>query len=285
MDAIRIAARLLVIVMAVAAIDSTEKNQAQEIHPSTLFAQTVSNVLPREFTNSNLSFIALDPYTGMVMAARWENMDLPIYPGSLVKPFTALAYGEQHSYQFPTHICRGNASGCWFPRGHGKVNLTSAIAYSCNSYFRILTANMTAAEISPTAERFGLELPPAGSRGIAFVGLNRDWKISPLKLARAYVELAHRRDQPGIPQILEGMAQSAKEGTGTEVDRALRYPDALVKTGTAACTHNRSGEGDGFAVAMTPADQPQIILLVRVHGVPGSQAAKITGEMLRRIQN
>ena len=285
MDAIRITARLLVILIVFTASGAQQKVQAEENHPVTLFAQTVNNVLTHDFTDDNISFLALDPHTGMVMASHWENVDQPIYPGSLVKPFTALVYGEQHSYQYPTHICRGKASGCWFPRGHGRVNLTSAIAYSCNSYFRMLTANMTATEVSPIAERFGLELPPARSRGIAFVGLNTEWKISPLKLARAYLELANRGNQPGVRQVLDGMAQSAKQGTGTEVDRALRYPDALVKTGTATCTHSRNGAGDGFTIAMAPADQPQILLLVRVHGVPGSQAAKVAGEMLRRIQN
>ena len=276
----------LLILLAVFAAPGTNRNiRAQESPPTTLFVQTVNHVLTRNFTDGNISFLALDPDTGLVMSSRWENIDQPIYPGSLVKPFTALAYGEKHSYQYPTHICRGKASGCWFPHGHGKVGLTSAIAYSCNSYFRLLTTNMTAAEVSSIAERFGIDPPPPQSRGLTFVGLNTEWKVSPLKLARGYLELTHRRDQPGIRQILAGMAQSARHGTGTEVDRALRYPDALVKTGTAACTHKQKGSGDGFTLAIAPADQPQILLLVRVHGVAGSQAAKVAGEMLRQIQN
>jgi cell division protein FtsI/penicillin-binding protein 2 len=35
---------------------------------------------------------------------------------------------------------------------------------------------------------------------------------------------------------------------------------------------------------MAPSDDPQILLLVRVHGVPGAQAAKIAGQMLRHIE-
>jgi len=38
-------------------------------------------------------------------------------------------------------------------------------------------------------------------------------------------------------------------------------------------------------VVLTPAESPQILLMVRVHGVPGSQAAKTAGQMLRRIEN
>jgi cell division protein FtsI/penicillin-binding protein 2 len=103
-------------------------------------------------------------------------------------------------------------------------------------------------------------------------------------MARAYLEFIRRREQPGVREVLAGMAQSAKHGTGAEVDRALAFPDALVKTGTAPCTHSPRAPGDGFVVVLTPADQPQILLMVRVHGVPGAQAAKTAGQMLRRIE-
>jgi hypothetical protein len=35
---------------------------------------------------------------------------------------------------------------------------------------------------------------------------------------------------------------------------------------------------------MLPAEQPQILLLVRIHGVPGAQAAKTAGQMLLRLE-
>jgi cell division protein FtsI/penicillin-binding protein 2 len=205
--------------------------------------------------------------------------------GSLVKPFTALAYGAKHSYQYPLHTCRGTATGCWLPRGHGEINLNSAIAYSCNSYFRMLSSGLTAADIGPTATRFGLETPNSAAKGPDLAGLGTGWRISPLRIARAYIELVRERGQPGVSQILEGMAQSARNGTGVEVHRAFPFLDALVKTGTAACTHFRRAPGDGFTVVLVPANDPQILLLVRVHGVPGAQAAKTAGQMLRRIKD
>jgi len=103
-------------------------------------------------------------------------------------------------------------------------------------------------------------------------------------MARAYLELMQRRDQPGVRAVLAGMEQSAWQGTGAEVDRALAYPDALVKTGTAACTHGHPAGGDGFVITVEPADHPQVLLMVRVHGVPGRQAARMAGQMMRRIQ-
>jgi cell division protein FtsI/penicillin-binding protein 2 len=251
---------------------------------TSLFAQSTGQILNRDFPSDSISFLLLDAPTGRVLASRWDNPQAPIPLGSLVKPFTALAYGEHHAFHYPAHTCRGTATGCWLPRGHGDVSLPSAIAYSCNSYFRMLTAKMNAADVSPTAIRFGLEPPPPWTAGHALAGLGNRWLISPLGMAHAYLELARRRDQSGVREILAGMAQSAKQGTGAEVDRALPFPDALVKTGTARCEHSQRAPGDGFTIVLAPSDDPRILLLVRVHGVPGAQAAKIAGQMLRHIE-
>jgi len=252
---------------------------------TSLFAQSAAQALNRGFPSRDISFLLLDVHTGRVLASRWEHPDTPIAMGSLVKPFTALAYGEQHDFQYPSHTCRGTATGCWLPRGHGDVDLTGAIAHSCNSYFRMLTEDLTAADVSPTASRFGLEPPRRDATGSQLAGLGAHWRTSPLHMARAYLELVRRGQQPGVNQVLEGMAESARHGTGAEVHRVLPFPDVLVKTGTAACTHSRRAAGDGFTVVLMPADDPQILLMVRVHGVPGAQAAKTAGQMLRRIED
>jgi cell division protein FtsI/penicillin-binding protein 2 len=251
---------------------------------SSLFAQSAAETLSRDFPNPDISFLLLDAHTGGVLTSRWDRLDSPIPLGSLVKPFTALAYGEQHDFHYPAHTCRGTATGCWMPRGHGEIGLTSAIAYSCNSYFRMLTANLAAADVAPIAARFGIAPPERDAIGPALAGIGGRWRISPPRMARAYLELIRRREQPGVREILAGMARSAQHGTGAEVDRALPFPDALAKTGTAPCTHLPRAPGDGFVVVLAPADQPQILLMVRVHGVPGAQAAKTAGQMLRRVE-
>jgi cell division protein FtsI/penicillin-binding protein 2 len=250
-----------------------------------LFAQSAAEALNRDFPSRDISFLLLDAHTGRLLASRWDHLDNPIPMGSLVKPFTALAYGEEHDFRYPRHICRGTTTECWLASGHGDVDLTAAIAYSCNSYFRMLSADLTAADVSPTAERFGLEEPSREASGTELTGLGTRWRTSPLHMARAYLGLVGRRELPGVSQLLDGMAQSARHGTGAEVHRAFPFPDALVKTGTAPCTHSKRAPGDGFAVALTPADDPQILLMVRVHGVPGAKAARTAGEMLHRIQD
>ncbi|MGH8629855.1 MAG: hypothetical protein ACREU7_03690, partial [Burkholderiales bacterium] len=59
--------------------------------------------------------------------------------------------------------------------------------------------------------------------------------------------------------------------------------DALVKTGTASCSHLGRAPGDGYAVAIYPAQAPRFALLVSVHGAPGSHAAAVAGRMLRAL--
>lgn len=249
-----------------------------------LFEQSAMAALSRDFPSRDISFLLLDAHTGRVLVSRWDQPDTPIPLGSLVKPFTALAYGEQHNFRYPSHSCRGTATGCWRPRGHGDLTLSAAIAYSCNSYFRMLTAKLSAADVSPIATRFGLEPPNPEAAGAELAGLGDQWRISPLRMAHAYLELVRQRQQAGVSRVLDGMAQSGRHGTGAEVHRVLPLSEVLVKTGTAACTHARHAPGDGFTVALIPADQPQLLLMVRVHGVPGAQAARTAGEMLRRIE-
>jgi len=252
---------------------------------TSLFAQSAAEALRCDFSDTDISYLLLDARSGQILASSWQNPELPIPLGSLAKPFTALAYGEQHDFRYPSHVCLGTASGCWRPAGHGAVDLTSAIAYSCNSYFRTLTEDLDSEDVSATAGRFRIDSPDPEAEGMALAGVGSSWRVAPLRMARAYIELSRERDRPAVQQILDGMAKSAQQGTGAEVGRVLPGRSVLVKTGTAPCTHARHAQGDGLAIAMLPADDPKILLMVRVHGVPGSQAAKTAGQMLRRIQD
>jgi len=252
---------------------------------NSLFSQSAVLVFEREFSSADISYLLFDTRTGALLSSRWEDPAKPIPLGSLVKPFTALAYAETHRYQFPAHVCRGEATGCWQARPHGKLDLASAISVSCNSYFRELAANLTGEQLIPVANRFGLDPPDPALTGPPLMGIGDQWPISPLKMARAYLELYQRRDQPVVREILAGMARSAREGTGKGVGDAMKYADALVKTGTAPCTHPRPAPGDGFVVAMVPANQPELLLFVRVHSVPGAAASLTAGRMLRSLED
>jgi hypothetical protein len=249
-----------------------------------LFAQSAIHVLETELTTDDISFLLLDAGSGDVLASHWEDPQKPISLGSLVKPFTAVAYGEEHQFQFPLHVCRGEKTGCWQKSPHGKLNIVSAVSHSCNSYFRVLAANVSGEQMASTASSFGLEAPASDFTGPPLMGLGTEWRISPLRMARAYLELVRRREQPGVRDVLAGMAQSAEHGTGYGVGQALKHSNALVKTGTAPCTHPNAAPGDGFVIALVPAGQPELLLMVRVHGVPGAKASLTAGRMLHRLE-
>ncbi|MBZ5629298.1 MAG: hypothetical protein LAO06_10590 [Acidobacteriia bacterium] len=253
-----------------------------ESETSSLFAQAAAAMLRRDFADSSISYLLLDARDGRVLASRWDHPEQPIPVGSLVKPFTAVAYARAHDSRFPEHECTGGRT-CWRPRGHGHVDLEHAVAFSCNAYFRALAADVSAAEGQSAMRQFGLETPTAGLTPEQLIGLDDSWKIAPLALARAYLELARHPLDPGVRDVLAGMAESARAGTGQGISRGYRRSAALAKTGTAACTHG-GAPGDGFAVALVPADAPTMLLMVRVHGVPGSHAAVTAGQMLQRLQ-
>jgi len=262
----------------------TAAQSTPAIRPGSLFSQSAIQVLEREFSNNSVSYLLLDANSGVLLASHWENTDKPIPLGSLVKPFTALAYAGAHDFRYPVYECRGQASGCWQARPHGKLDIVTAISVSCNSYFRSLAESVTPEQFLPVTRAFDLESPDANSTGAGLIGIGDWWKISPVPMARAYLELYRRRNQPGIREILDGMLQSAQHGTGAAVGRALKHSGAFVKTGTAPCTHAPRAPGDGFVVVMVPAQAPEIVLMIRVHGVPGAKAAETAGRMLRRME-
>lgn len=246
-----------------------------------LFAQSAARLLAHDYNRPGISYLLLDVNTAAVLALHWEDVDVPVPVGSLVKPFTAMAYGSTHAYRFPRHVC--GAGQCWLPRGHGRQDLVSATANSCNAYFRALAAQVAPEQIAAVARDFSLDAP-ASDTAAAYIGVGRQWPLAPLAIARAYAELVHRRAQPGIGDILEGMRRSAIAGTGIEVGRRLSRSSALVKTGTAACAHHPRASADGFVVALFPADNPAALLLLRVHGVTGARAAVTAGQVLRALE-
>ncbi len=220
------------------------------------------------------NYLTLDARTGAVVESHWQDAGTPVPVGSLVKPFLALAYGRA----FPQFECRGSANGCWRAQGHGRLKFPDALAQSCNAYFLNLARMVDAEALRVTAAKF--ELPgPLVQTAEARIGLGDGWRIAPLALARAYVELAARRGEPFVDEILRGLERAARGGTAKAFG-----PGVLAKTGTAECVAVRKDAGDGFAIALDPAEAPRIALLVRVHNVPGAEAAKTAARMLHVLR-
>jgi len=238
-----------------------------------LHAQSAAALLDREFADPGLSYLLLDG-EGQIVAQRWDEPEGEIPVGSLMKPFLAVAYGRTHQ-SFPLLRCTGKKT-CWLPRGHGTLRIREAIAVSCNSYFDQLVAQR-GSNFRPALESLRLRPSDAGEPSLT--------TASPLALARAYLELSRRSQEPAVRLVLQGMALSAQRGTAKGVSTELAAAPLLAKTGTAPCTHRKKAPGDGLALLMTPADHPRSVLLVRVHSRPGFMAAGLAGRMMARVEN
>jgi cell division protein FtsI/penicillin-binding protein 2 len=158
------------------------------------------------------------------------------------------------------------------------MELKTAIAHSCNAYFLELASGVNGEALDTVTRTFSLTSPDLGSGPGTLIGLGAMWRVSPLSIALAYLELAARSAEPGVGMLLAGMALSAKLGTGRGAGAA-----AYVKTGTATCLDELKHPGDGFAIALYPTNTPRFALLVRVHGVPGAQAAAVCGRMRKAL--
>lgn len=219
----------------------------------------------------NAEVAELDLRTGAIVQSGWTEK-APV--GSLIKPFTALAYAATHNYQYPEFECNG--TGCWMPGGHGRVGIREAIAHSCNAYFTMLSASVHAEHLNAVLQRFNLDPMPETVDPRSFVGFGDAWRVKPLNLMRAYVELLSRIAEPGVGEILDGMAMSARVGTGKGAGL-----DVLIKTGTAPCVHAKHAPGDGYALAIYPAHKPEHAILVRLHSGTGAEAAWVLGAIKR----
>jgi len=250
---------------------------------SALSSRTASETLARHFSSPNISYLLYDAQEGRFIAQKWREPAQPVPVGSLIKPFTALAYAETHNFRFPEHVCVGGNS-CWLPKGHGRLGIVRAIALSCNSYFTSLASNTGEGQVTSVAQRFGLNGPGVNASPEAMAGRFGVWREAPERLVRAYAMLLGRRLQPAIRDIVDGMAESAKAGTAAGLSRQGLHQEFLAKTGTAPCTHSGHAPGDGFVMVAWPADFPRYFLLVRQHGVPGALAAALAGRMLRTLE-
>jgi hypothetical protein len=200
-----------------------------------------------------------------ILRADWPQRDAPVSPGSIVKPFTALAYAQANHYFYPDHFCRGAADRCWWGRGHQKIGIRDAVAHSCNHYFRELARALPPNATPALLAQFGVEVPE-GSPDTQ-IGLGSDWKVRPEALAGAFAELLSRPADPGIFPLIDGMRRAARYGTA----RALG-PGYLAKTGTGP---NAKLDGDGYAIIAYPEAAPRELVLLQAPGVTGAKAVEM----------
>jgi cell division protein FtsI/penicillin-binding protein 2 len=272
--------RILLLVLCV-----TASSQGRQLDGDrdAFFRQSASAILSRSFNDPNISYLLYDVRTAQPISRQWQDENSPVAMGSLVKPFTALAYAKSHEGHFPQFHCTGKKT-CWLPRGHGTLGITEAIAQSCNSYFHQLAADVPADAAGRLFKQYGLAPFDDSAAASVLSGTDNNWKNTSDAIAQAYLQLWSNHADPSIETIFSGMQLSAQTGTGRALGSILKHSQTLVKTGTAPCAHQPKAPGDGFALVMVPAESPKLLLLVRGHGMPGSQAAGIAARMLAQIE-
>lgn len=242
--------------------------------------------IDRALPSAAVSYLLWDLNSDKILAKRWEHSEEPIVVGSLIKPFTAAAYIQSTEKPFPQFVCQGSQSFCWLPQGHGRLGIERAIEESCNTYFLSLAQEIPYEKAIETFAQLGLPSFERDGMERTLAGLSRSWKIQPVRLAAAYAQLLResRRDAR-MSEILLGMKLSAGRGTAKAIRTRVPEAAVLAKTGTAACCHPRRATADGFTVAMFPAEQPRLLVLVRVHGVTGAVSAATAGTILALVEH
>jgi cell division protein FtsI/penicillin-binding protein 2 len=264
-----------------AAIILTVTLCALSVSAMSLFEQSIARQIDTRFKSPDVSYLLFDARSMTPIAARWPDAGQAIPPGSLLKPLIAIAYAEGHGYKYPEFVCRGAADRCWYPPGHGRIGITQAVEFSCNAYFLRLARKVSPQDLRVALARLGIENAPDSVSPGSLIGLGGNWRIPPERLARAYLTLISQSYEPSVAPLIEGMALSAQSGTANAIGKAVGGAAVLAKTGTAPCVHRDRAPGDGYVLAVYPAESPRLLLLVRVHGVPGAEAAVTAGKILR----
>ena len=253
-------------------------------------------------------------------AVGMEVFTTPRCLGSLVKPFVLLAYLNEHCRNFTLHAsevspsprvdnlapCLGHVSDacpieCWYKPGHGTLDMSSALAFSCNQYFYQLAKQispeafietLTAQSLSPSNNRPGV----ASIRPETMIGLDSNLKLVPLRVLKAYAALISGHPSPGagslaLPDfhfaiLINGLRLGASEGTSALAQRALPPNHHLLgKTGTSPAFvggQYLKSRTDGWFLGFYPAAQPVLAVMVYYPGGLGARdAAPLGGQAIR----
>lgn len=205
--------------------------------------------------------------------------DLPIPVGSLQKPFVAEAWAATHREPPPRLLCTP-ASHCWLPAGHGEVGLPSALAKSCNTYFRSLAGQADPAALGRALRAAGfLSTPGTPEEAIGLPGPEGPLRVRPGDLLRAYAALVREPWPEGeaVRQaVLAGLREAALDGTAKGLGRRGFW----AKTGTVPSPDGNPLHTCGLALAVDDAGWG---ILARLDPGTGREAAEALGaEVARR---
>lgn len=201
-------------------------------------------------------------------------------PGSALKPFVAVALLETPTFRPAQRVActrqlqiNGRKLDCSHPALAMPVDLSAALAYSCNHYFATMSRRLDAARLAATLRRFGLNARVAGTADQLAMQAIGQWEMecTPAELAAAYRRLALFRRTAGVryEPLWSGIEGAAEFGTAQ-----LAKPAGLRVAGKTGTTQNRNRTGTlGWFAGWAPAGAPEFVVVVLTRGGGGPDAA------------
>ena len=274
------------------------------------------------------------PRSETLAAVRAEVFAAPHCLGSLVKPFLLLAYLTEHCSDLTPHPsellpcprgddpsafqtllvtpssalrpCVGRATSqcpveCWYKPGHGTLEMSRALAVSCNQYFYQLSKQTSMAAFLKTLAVLNVSASwdLAGATSVppeTMIGLDSRLKLVPLQVLKACGGLISEYPSTEAGNLapaalartilLAGLRLSAVEGTSALAEQALPPNHHLMgKTGTSpafAGERHLKARTDGWFLGFYPAAQAVLAVMVYYPGGLGAKnAAPLGGEVIR----
>ena len=263
--------------------------------------------------------IVFDIHDGRILAAQSEK-GFMVYRsvGSLAKPLVSYALLVAGKSDNNVYFCRASSSeekstkSCWYKPGHGNLTFSSALANSCNAWFRQWLDGADDAAVISFFDELGIvepaELASTSQPAVAISGLEENLSFSTLNCAAGFASLFNggilfavhadgqdaklipvgtmKLDSDAVQKIAEGMRECGAVGTGSAFGDILGPGSALVKTGT---TYAETPGGidtsqtDGWCIALYPAERPRLLVLLRFPGGSGAQAAGEAATFLNKV--
>lgn len=263
-------------------------------------SSALQNEINRLMTGKSGAVIVMDVASGKILAQR--HLDLAAQrlepPGSTVKPFVLmelLSTGKINAEQ--RVMCRrplyigGKRMDCTHPASITTLDAADAIAYSCNTYFSTVATRLDPAQLAEMYKRIGfsslsghapseiagkittarepyqLQLQALGEWGI---------EVTPLELLAAYQNLARQKLKGNLGSaapVFDGLERAMKYGVAHAAQPV--GTTAAGKTGTASGV--KTPQSHGFFLGYSPADKPQIVVLVYLERGRGMDAAAVAG--------
>jgi peptidoglycan glycosyltransferase len=238
--------------------------------------------------------VVLDATSGRLLDSRGLKVAgrLLAPPGSTLKPLLLASLLDSGKLR-PNEVvaCSGRLTlagrsfACVHPRSSVPMDVTTAIAYSCNEYVARIAQRFTSKELRDALRRYGLaslshlsepetegliELAASGTRAQLQALGEEGVTITVLELATAYCRLAAKVP----PLVLSGLEGAVEFGTAQNA----RIPGVQVAGKTGSSANGRWAWFAGFA----PSVHPRFVVAVLTQGSSGgADAAPIAAGLLQ----